>query len=271
MTISVANAVKKVTAFGGGVNPVATDPITTTTGSTFVVLMQYLDDPATVFGSFSDTIGGSPSGNTWTQFGTTIDSGTGAGDGLRARIYYCQNANGGANHVFTLAFASIGNALTNLFVIEIAGAAAASFDVGVMMALAASSPIATAATATTAQADELVVGFNVGANDSGTGNAHIVLSGSTPAPGSWTVNTEEADSSHFFNGGIASAVVSSVGAFVFSFTCGDASNGWCAIMTFKAAASSGTLKTLLGIADASLKTIEGIAKASVKTVLGLTP
>lgn len=44
-----------------------------------------------------------------------------------------------------------------------------------------------------------------------------------------------------------------------------------AVIVMLDAAAGNTLKTLIGIADASIKNIDGITKANTKTVLGLTP
>lgn len=289
MAIAIGQSVKSITGFGTEANPQSTAGVTTVTkGSTIVVAMVWVDDKT--FVSFADTIGGSPSGNTWTQLGAEIDSGTGTGDGGRMRIYYCQNANGGATHVFTLT--TSGLHFGSIWVAEITGANAVSFDKSAGLVLDATSPINSGSTATTTLPAELLIGISLGNNDSGTGAASIVSSGSSPTDGNWSVVIQEVDSAHFFTGGIAKAVVGSTGAYNFSFTEGDATSGYAAILTFEeftgmtafqsdafqadafqifgGVDATGNWKTTLGLAKASHKTVLGLAKASIKTFDGLT-
>jgi len=290
--IHIGAASKKITTSGGEVNPHSTVPVTTTTGSTFVVAMCILDS-ATIT-SFADTIGGSASGNTWTQLGTEIDSGTGAADGGRLRIYYCQNGNGGVDHVFSVT-TSI-SVFASTWAIEIASAATASFDKSVSLVHDVSSPFNSGSTSTTAQATELAIGVALAFNDSGTGNAVITSSGSSPADANWAIAIEEKDSTQFFTGGMMFAPLSSTGTYNFSYTAGDATDGYAAILTFKEVvtavmgtafqvtafqanafqifggtpAVTGTWKTTVGLAKGSHKTVLGLAQASIKTFDQLT-
>jgi len=243
VAIALGQTAKKTQGAGGVSNPLSTTGVTTSaSGSTFVALMDWIDSQT--FTSFTDTINGSASGNTWTQIGVERDSGTGAADGAKMRAYIAQNANGGTNHVFSLQINAVGNGLMNVWVMEVTGAAASSLDQSIGLLFSATSPMNSGSTGTTAQAAEMIVGLAAGNNDSGTGSATIVSSGSNPADANWSVAVQESNSASFFTGGLAYAIVNATGAYNFSYTTGDATQGYSGILTLKQAPSNPILSSV---------------------------
>lgn len=187
---------------------------TSTAGSTFVALVMG-DGAAT--GVPSDN-----KGNTFVEWGSQqYLIGYGAGHG---KVFRCENAAGGAGHTFTV---TNGSAYGALIVLEVKGAAAASFDVSAQTR-DSSSPY-TVTTPTTSQADEIVVallGFT------GTGG-----DGVTTESTGFTVAAEQRNWD-YMQAAAAYKVVSAVGAFTPSFSITNSSDAALWIATFKAAAGA---------------------------------
>lgn len=213
---------------GGNASTTATTAGVTTqaTGSVIVLLATWRN--TRTFSSIADNKGNSAS---YVQIGTELDTGF-----LKCRMYYCENAAGGSGHTATITISGGTSEITLLF-LEITGAATSgAFDKSARV-LDASSPFTSGATATTTQAAELLVG---GVFSGGDLSTTFAISGATPSSG-WTLQTgaQYVDGQSGFAGTLATAVVSSTGAYEAGFTASGGGDGATFIATFKEAGGSG--------------------------------
>lgn len=229
MAIAVGVTSKGRTASSSSI--ATTGVATQASGSTFVIGVVWNN---VGFTSVTDN-----KTNTYTQLGG-LDLQPGAA-ASHARLYYCQNGNGGAGHTGTLTLAGADNCA--IFFLEITGALAASFDLG-NGNLDTASPF-TSPSITTTQARELLIAYLAG--DSGSNPAtHAESTGFTVQSAA-----EETNGSSFWTGCLASRLVTSTASYNASFTESGATRGAVFVIGFKEAAGGATLRTnrrsLLGV------------------------
>jgi hypothetical protein len=231
MAIGIGQKDKKTTTAGTSVVLAPTG--STITGSTFIVGVHCRI--STTVSTPTDN-----KGNTYVQTGTTLNNGF-----AQALQFRCENGTGGSSHQITVSTSSSVE-IVAMFM-EVTGAASASLD-KTAQANPTASPFKSGATATTAQANELLVGFFCG--DSGSNPATHAVSGSTPAAGSWTIQVDETDGSTLWPACLATAIVSATGAYEAGFTeTGSSTTGSPTfISTFKESAFSNVNKmAILGV------------------------
>lgn len=237
MAIGVGVTTKATTT---GATSVTSAGATTTTGSTvFVGVHCRSPGQGVTISSVADN-----KSNTYTEVtGSPIGMDT---DFSRGYLYKCENITGGSGHTFTTTV----NTSTEIVmvVIEITGAATSSID-SHNEVLDTSSPFASGATGTTAQAAELVLGYI--ANNSGSNPATIAVSNATPSSG-WTIpaGSNEQDGASLWPAGFAYVVVSSTGTYQSSFTASGATQAAVYTVTVKEA-SAGVSAALTGSAATS--------------------
>lgn len=198
----------------GGSSSNATTGGTTTTGSTFAVCLLY-----TTSGSIS-SITDSKS-NSYT-LGVSQDNLTAD---ITAAIYYCENGTGGASHTATVNFS--GSVDSTVWLIEITGAATASFD-QVASAQDGSDPYQVTSP-TLSQAAECVLTL-FGADRGSTGT--ISTSDST------LIDSEPAGTSGWA-GGVSKVITSSTSAVTVSFSDAHGTHpDTLALVTFKQASGA---------------------------------
>lgn len=190
----------------------STAAITTTSGNLVVIGVTYVAS----FSSVSDS-----KGNTWTLAAGPVTAS--AGDTIRC--YYAFNLTGGAGHTFTLNLSAAG-----------AGVVCAAEYSGVLLtdpldqtATQASSgnPVDSSSTATTTQADELLIGY--GQQSSG-----VNLAWSAGA--SYTLRANVADAVPSSIGAMVERLVSATGAYNATMSHGGETGTYSALIaTFKAA------------------------------------
>lgn len=235
-----------------GTTPFSTTGITTSvSGSSFVVFLCWTGNTPTL----SDTINGVASGNSWTQISATL---TGYAGGLAA-LFYCQNGNGGVNHVFTSTWLG-GPEQTFILPVEITGGDLSSVLDQVSSPQwndDTSSPF-TANAITPAQANELVLAFTLSLSSSGT---------ETPTFGSGFSQVQYAADANHLTGGVAQLVISAIASTNISYTlsgAGSTESVTC-LVSFKAAAGGGSPTIAPSVGAAILAGIAGFLG------LGLTP
>lgn len=228
MTISVLQGTKGRTASAGSI---ASSGITTSAGSALVALAIW--DTGT-FSSLVDS-----KSNSWTQIGAEITDFSGLGSTSRARLYSSELSTVGASHTVTVA--QTGTSAMTILVVEVAGGTIPGIFDKQAGARDTTSPYAGGATATTAQAIELLIGAFAGISGSNPAT-HAVHSSSTPTSGwSITAAAEETNGASFYTGAMANQRVTSTGAYqcAWTETGGGGSGPWTA--TFKEA-----IDTLMG-------------------------
>lgn len=166
---------------------------TTTTGSTFIIGLSY-DAGAT-----RNTLVDSKS-NSYTQCGTTLTN-----SGAKLELWRCANGTGGASHTATATFNT--NAFGTIYLIEVTGAATASFDL-TTQGTDAASPY-TISTGTLAQANNVII--TIIGNGDGTNPMNYASSNTT-------ILSQEGDGSNFWTSAISKLVVSSTSSATPSFT-----------------------------------------------------
>ena len=210
MAASVANA---VVFSGSDVSTVTSSPVTTTTGSTFLV-----------WRSKGNATGNTPTdnkGNTYTRVsGMPVSSGGAEGD-----LYYCQNGTGGSGHTATAT--TIGNDYPACFFIEITGVGIAPVDFGSIVMGARTSPFSITSTAL-AQADSLVLTFST--IDSGANPITYAVSGFTGV-------ASQPDGGNFWASAAFQKNVTSTAAVTATWTFDSGSNAGQLILALKSAAS----------------------------------
>ena len=173
---------------------------TQATGSTGVV--GVVGDTG-FFTSITDTINGAASGNTWTQIETELADGTSAN---ASRMYYCQNMNGGNNHVFRLNKAS-GSFACIVFVELTTMLTSGALDQSGRQ-LDTASPF-DSTSETTLQPNEVLVACSF-ADDAGS-NTYV-------AGNSFTIQSQQTNGATSWTGAIATRVVTGTGSYNSTFT-----------------------------------------------------
>lgn len=205
MTISIGDH-NKNSQSTGGVDCVVT--LTTQASGSVIVAGLNLDGTFTSFGDNK--------GNTFTQIQSQAANGTN-----KHRLYYVENAVGGASHTFT--FASSGGTIKTLFVLEIKGLkTSGSLDANPAHSVDTASPFTSNSTGALAQADEIVV-------------SGCILDGNgaiTEANG-FTIADSETNGGVFWTGAMAYKIVSATTAQSTSFTEGGAGGGVVSIASFR--------------------------------------
>lgn len=206
-----------------GATTCTTGNLTTTTGNLFVVSTSYC---CAAFTSITDSKSNS--------YATNAIADTNDGDGGTIRQDYKESGTGGATHNWTLTGAS-GAFFGTISVMEVSGAASSPLDL-VASQSDAGTAVTSGSTATTSQADELLIGvggtINLATftNDGGAGwtERHNIAT---------DVNTE----------GIitGSQVVSATGTYAYTFTSSSADDHSAGISTWKAGAA-GTRQRCIG-------------------------
>ncbi len=232
---------------GSGTTLTSGSGTTTASGSTFLIALSF-DSGAT-----QSNIRDSKS-NTYTLTGTVLSDG-----GAKKALYRCENGTGGANHTASADFSS--SSFGTIYLIEVTGALASSFDVttqGVDTTSAYG-----VATGTLAQADEVVITL--------IGN----YAGNNPmnyASSNMTELAEEGDGSTYWTSAVYKQVVSSTSSFLPSITSNAAGGtGHSTInATFKAASSTpGTINPTTGSITVNGRqgTINGFSSVAIREVL----
>lgn len=190
-------------------------PYTTTAGSTIVLFANF---DAGASPTFSHNKSGSitVTGAGFDNFGTSVGS----------RIARLENNPGGSGHTFTMTLTGGGH----LAVVEIAGAASASYDVSDQVA-DTSTPYDSPSVSTT-QAAETAIGYFVSES---TGTAHVAGNGFT----SLLYNED------YWNSCVAYKSLSSAGSVNSSFTCTGTPAGQVYVATFKDAGVAPSPKGIL--------------------------
>lgn len=182
----------------GAAASIATGAVAITSGSTICVGVGWSN--AIAFTSVTDSVG-----NTYTQAG--VERAPSAGTD-HARLYYCQNAIGGASVTATLTVASSTN--LEILLVELTGMAAASFDQQNSNPDTAT-PF-TSGNITTTTARQILVSLIIG--DSGSNPAtHAESTGFTVQSGA-----EETNGASFWTGALATRPVTAIGTYGSSFT-----------------------------------------------------
>jgi len=193
---------------------------TQASGSTFVVF-------AVSNGGFGATPITDSNGNTWVHIQSDV-----AALSVTGTLWYCANATGGASHTFTATSTSTG--VTTIWMVELTGAAAASFDQSAAGNDDTVSPFTSGTTGTTAQANEMALAFkfdNRGAN--------------APAWTGYTTIDDAADTGGI-TGTSANKLLSAIGTQQSSFTLTTATDCVSFIATFKEAASTTISVPMMG-------------------------
>jgi hypothetical protein len=152
----------------------------------------------------------------------------------KARAYFSVLTTTGASHTVTAA--QNNTSAMSIFVVEMTGETATPFDKSANVKDTAS-PFGSGVTATTTQANELIVGLLIGQTGSNPGT-HAIDSSSTPTSGwSITAAAEELDGTSFFTGAIASVRVTATGAYQGVWTESGSAEGEVFTATFKEAAA----------------------------------
>jgi hypothetical protein len=166
-------------------------------------------DPNVNFSSLVDS-----NSNTYTLVGSEQLIGSAPVNG-KSRLYRCENGTGSGSHTSTLTL-SASAFKTVLFIELLHGLSSGAFD-KVAQGSDTTTPYASPATTTTAQANEMVVGALHGY--SGDTTATHSLSGATPSTG-WTIPSaaEEVNGATYWEGCMAYVRVTSTGTYQASFT-----------------------------------------------------
>lgn len=248
MAIAIGQSAKKATTTGTA----TTDTVTTAaSGSTFLI-GAIIDG-----GSFSATPVQDSKSNTYTQIGSELTLGS-----ARCRVYYCENGTGGSSHTATAT--QTGSNGTSVFFAEVTGGLTSGILDKTASTTDSPSPFSSGLTATTTQANELLVSFLFG--NSGSNPATHASSGATPSTG-WTIHQEVTDGNNYWTGLVGSAVVSSTGQYEGSWTESGASSAVVFTITLKEGSSGATAKTAtasLGAAIQQAKTATASFSGAVR-------
>lgn len=164
-------------------------------------------------------------------------------------IRYIENIVGGASHTITVTTAA--GSYSSLNASEYSGMATSSSLDKSAVGTGLSTSLLTAATATTTQAAELLIG-----------SAHKNYDGSTgpwTAGASYTLRGNNADTNNGAVTFLEDRIVSSTGAYTASATWGGSSNEWvCQIATFKAASAAA------GIVSYGVTVRQAVRRAAVR-------
>lgn len=210
----MVDAVLVGTKTSGVSGPLVSGAGTTTTGSTFIVCLSF-DNGVTV-SSVTDS-----KSNTYTLIGSAQVS---AGVTHKKALYRCENGTGGASHTATAAFS--GDPAGTIYLVEVTGAATASFD-QTAQGTDTESPY-TLTLPTLSQADEVIVTL-FGTQSGGT---------LSYASSNTTLIGTESNGDAYWSSCVSKVVVSSTSAFSPSFTGGNIDTALIA-GTFKATGGGG--------------------------------
>jgi hypothetical protein len=214
--------VQTVSCETGGSTACTTPGVTSTTGNLFVASTGYC---CAAFTSITDS-----KSNTYTNAVAEISFAS-----VLGRQQYVAGGTGGGSHTFTVTGGS--GFYASLSVSEISGAAASPLDKTATGTSTSGTSHTTAATATTSQANELLVGFGTTTSDT---------TFTTDTGAGWTERTNIAtdlDTEGLLTG---TKIVSATGAYTFTYTTSprDAVHG---ISTWKeAAAAAGVRQRCIG-------------------------
>jgi hypothetical protein len=214
---------------GSGSGTLTTGAGTTTTGSTFVIGLSF--DATASVNVLSDS-----KGNTYTQIGTTLSF-----EGHKKALYRCENGTGGASHTAQCTFTA--SSFGTIYLVEVTGAAAASFD-QTAQGTDAASPY-TVTTPTLSQANEAIITL---VGNSGGNNPMNYASSNT------TVLAQEGDGGSFWTSAISKTIVAATTAFTPSWTHGGSAGVALITATFKEA--SGAVEATAAPAQAT-ETVQG--------------
>lgn len=210
---------------GPPVTGLTTGAITTTGGSGSVFLLfTYHEQSGEGFTSVSDS-----KTNSWTQVGSTLNNGN-----HYTRVYKCEGGTGGSGHTFTNLYSSA--AATALSVVELTGCATSNAVDQSTGLFDNATPFNSGSTSTTAQAAEMLVGYFRG-DGGGYGPSYAVDSSSNPTSG-WTIRLSHSEDSSGVPNCIATATVSSTGAYNVAFTETGSGEGHVIIVTVKEATAT---------------------------------
>jgi len=174
----------------------ATTASSDTTGITCLVIICHYTNGG--FTSIADS-----KGNTWSALQA---EGSDAGMGAAARTYICESPTVGTGHTFTL---TAGDA--SIYVVGITGEAASSLDQATTINFDDASPFTSDTTGTTAQNDEILIGWV----ESNAGSTETLTAGGSFAPGDKILETTD---STYWTGAVAAKIVASTGTFATSWT-----------------------------------------------------
>ena len=207
-----------------GATTCTTGNLTTTNGNLFVVSTSYC---CATFTSITDSKGNS--------YATNAIPDTPEGDGGNIRQDYKDAGTGGATHNWTLTGAT-SSFFGTISVMEVSGAASSPLD-KVASQSDPGTAVTSGSTATTAQADELLIGV---------GGTINIASFTNDGGAGWTERLNVAtDASH--EGIITgSQVVSATGTFAYTFTSSSADDHSAGISTWKAAAAAANRQRCIG-------------------------
>lgn len=194
-----------------GGTTLVTSAISTTSGRTIDIVVVW--SSGSTFTSITDS-----AGNTWTQIGSEVSFSSAI-----ARRYRAENITGSASHTFTLTLGSA--TLKSMFVVEVAGATASSFDQQASQ-LDASSPFTSGLTATTAQANEDIVEACLGTSSSATDTTTFTNSGVTELQ-------EIQDASQFWNGAVGLRSVTATGTYSADATMAASTSAYMWVATYR--------------------------------------
>lgn len=200
---------------------------TTTTGSTFVVGFSF--DPGATVSSVTDS-----KSNTYTQIGSVQTT----SGGSKCALYRCENGTGGASHTATVNFSA--NAFSVAWLVEVTGAAAASFDVTAQID-DTSSPF-TVTTPTLNQAAECVI--CLASNDDG--SSAVYTSSNT------TILGQNNNTASFWTSAISKLVVASTSAVTPSWTLSAGTNLALIVATFKEAGAGSIVPSVGSVLTSGL-------------------
>lgn len=218
--------VQAVSCIAIGVTSCTTSAITTTTGNLVVTASGWCCAP-TDFSAVSDS-----KSNAWTNGIPTQDQGPTEG---RAD-YNGALTTGGGSHTFTLTFTTGTSGV--LGVVEISGQAASPLDKTAANVVASATNHTTPATATTSQANEILVGF---------GTTTDTLSLSTDTGAGWTERANAVSGGDFVGFVMGTKIVAATGTYAYTWTTPTNARHGSGIMTFKeAAAAAGVRQRCVG-------------------------
>ncbi len=233
---------------GSGTTLTTGSGTTTASGSTFLIALSF--DGGVTQSNIRDS-----KSNTYTLTGTVLSDG-----GAKKALYRCENGTGGTNHTASADFS--GSPFGTIYLIEVTGALASSFDVTTQGVDTTSTY--GVATGTLAQADEVVItliGNYDGANPMNYASSNM------------TELAEEGNGASFWTSAVYKQVVSATTSFTPSITSAAAGGTGHATInaTFKAAASgsSTTINPTTGLATLNGRqgAINGFSSVAIREVL----
>ena len=203
-----------------------TTGVTTTGGSGSLFLaFVYHEQSGEGFSSITDSYT-----NTWEQVGSTLNNGA-----HYTRVYSCHGGSGGSGHTFTVTYTATG--AVGIAVVELTGCATSSAVDKVAQVFDNAEPFSSGATSTTAQNNEMLVGYFRG--DSTANETFAVDSSSNPTSG-WTKRlefTQAGESVRELPTLVATVGVTSTGTYSFACTAVSA-EGHAIIVTVKEGSAS---------------------------------